>query len=122
METFVTEPLKIRDFSITFIPDFKKKPRRQIQYTYISFLNVPSKADGEALTEYVEQHATVAGKPRYPTKKLGEIEYLMGTRVYRVHSITEDIPRLIPLFGRRIKCIYDNQPQTNKNTANTTSN
>ena len=107
METFCTEPLKIRDFPVTFMPDFRKRPRRQLQYTYISFLNVPSEAEEEALTECVEQHVTVAGQPRYPTKKLGDIEYLTGTRVYRVHSIIEHIPRLIPLFGTQIKCIYN---------------
>ena len=48
-------------------------------------------------------------------KKLGEIEYRTGTKVYRVHSIVPHIPRLISLFGRQIKCIYDNQPDTTDN-------
>ena len=73
METFYTEPLKICDFSATFLPDFKKRPRRQIQYTYISFLNIPSDAEEETLTEYVEQHTTVVGQPRYPTKNWGTL-------------------------------------------------
>ena len=116
METFCTEPLTINDtYSTTFLPDFRKRTRKQIEPTYISFLNVPSEAEEDALTEFVEQHATVVGKPRYPRKKLGEIEYLTGTRVYRVHSIVQHIPRLISLFGRQIKCIYTNQPEITDN-------
>ena len=76
---------------------------------------MPSEAEEDALTEFVEQHATVVGKPRYPPKKLGEIEYLTGTRVYRVHSIVQHIPRFISLFGRQIKCIYTNKPETTDN-------
>ena len=116
METFCTEPLTFNDtYSITFLTDFRKRTRRNIQFTYISFLNVPSEAEEDTLNEFVEHHATVVGKPRYPTKKLGEIEYLTGTRVYRVHSIVKHIPRLISLFGRQIKCVYNNQPDTTTN-------
>ena len=46
---------------------------------------------------------------------MGEIEYLTETRVNRVHSIVQHIPRLISLFGRQIKCIYTNQPETTDN-------
>ena len=75
METFCTEQLTINDtYSITFLPDFRKRTRKQIELTYISFLNVPSEAEEDALTEFVEQHATVLGKPRYPRKKFMEIE------------------------------------------------
>ena len=116
METFCTEPLTINDtYSITFLPDFRKRTCQNIQFTYISFLNVPSEADEDVLTEFAEQHATVVGRPRYPTKQLGEIKYLTGTRVYRVHSIVNHIPRLISLFGRQINCIYNNQPDTTDN-------
>ena len=69
METFCTEPLTINDIcSTTFLPDFRKRTRKQIHYTYMSFLNVPSEAEEDALTEFVEQHATVVGKPRISKK------------------------------------------------------
>ena len=83
MERFCTEPLTINDtYSTTFLPDFRKRPHKQIHYTYMSLLNVPSKGEEDALTEFVEQHATVVGRPRYPKTKLGEIEYLTGTTQY----------------------------------------
>ena len=62
------------------------------------------------MTRFVKQHATVIGNPRYPLKELEDIKYFTGTRVYRVIRITQHIPRLISLFGRQIKCIYDGQP------------
>ena len=93
-----------------------KKERKQIHYTYISFLNIPTEAEEEALTHFVEQRATVFGNPRYPKKKLGDIEYLTGTRVYRVYNITQHILRLLSLFGRQIKCVYDDQPEDTDNT------
>ena len=63
------------------------------------------------MTEFVAQHATVVANPRYHTKKLAEIEYFTGTRVYRVHTIRNHIPCLLSLFGRQIKCIYTGQPE-----------
>ena len=114
MQTFCTEPLEIKDqFSILFQPDFRKRQRPPITYTYISFQNVPTEADEDAMTEFVEDHAIVVGHPRYPPKNLDGIEYLAGTRFCRVHSIRHHIPRLIKLFGRQIKCIYDGQPEQN---------
>ena len=74
-------------------------------------MNVPSEADEEAMTDFVKQYATVVGDPRYPIKTVQGIDYLTGTRIYRVHSITQHIPRLINLFGRQIKCIYTAQPE-----------
>lgn len=62
------------------------------------------------MTQFVEQHATVVGNPRYPIKRLDETEYLTGTKVYRVHKIQQHIPCLISLFRRQIKCIYDGKP------------
>ena len=61
----------------------------------------------------MEDHAIEVEQPRYPHKKLNGIEYLAGTRVYRVHTIRNHIPRLIKLFGRQIKCVYDAQPEEN---------
>ena len=111
METFCSESLQIQDFSVKFTPDFRKRNRITCEYHFISFLNVPSEADEEAMTDFVKQHATVVGNPRYPTKTVHGIDYLTGTRIYRVHSITKHIPRLINLFGRQIKCIYTVQPE-----------
>ena len=91
MKTFCSEPLKIQDFSVQFLPHFRKCTRRYYQYTYISF-NVPSEAEEKAMTDFVNQHATVVGDPRYPVKTVQDIDYMTGTRIYRVHSITEHIP------------------------------
>ena len=63
------------------------------------------------MTDFVKQYATVVGNPRYPTKTVQGIDYLTGTCIYRVHSISKHIPRLINLFGRQIKCIYTTQPE-----------
>ena len=64
METFCSEPLQIDDFLIHFLPDFRKKTRRYYDFTYISFLNVLSEAEEEAMTDYVKQFAIVIGNPR----------------------------------------------------------
>ena len=51
METSCTEPLTINDtYSTTFLPDFRKRTCQNIQFTYISFLNIPSEAEEDALT------------------------------------------------------------------------
>ena len=111
METFCSEPLQIQDFSVKFTPDFRKRKRITREYHFISFLNIPYEADEEAMTDFVKQYATVEGNPIYPTKTVQGIDYLIGTRIYRVHSIAKHIPRLINLFGRQIKCIYTAQPE-----------
>ena len=112
METFCSEPLQIEDFSVKFTPDFRKRTQIIHEYHFISFLNVPSEAEEEeAMTDFVKQNATVVGNPRYPTKTVQGIDYLTGTHIYRVHSITKHIPRLINLFGRQFKCIYTAQPE-----------
>ena len=91
-------------------PDFRKNTKRYMETEVISFLNVPLEADEEAMTQFVQQYATVLGKPRYPVERIDEIEYLTGTRIYHVHSRKKRIPRQITLFGRQIRCIYTNQP------------
>ena len=63
------------------------------------------------MTDLVKQFATVVANPQYPQKSLHGIHYMTGTRVYRVHSIQERIPRIIDLFGRKIKCVYTSQPE-----------
>ena len=65
IKTFCTEPLKIQDYSVQFKPDFKKRTRAYITYEYIPFLNVPSEAAEDAMTDFVTQFATVVGNPRY---------------------------------------------------------
>lgn len=71
METFCTEPLTINGtFQATFIPDFQKRKRNPIKFTYISFLNVTSETEDSALTQFVEEHVTVAGRPRYSMKNM----------------------------------------------------
>ena len=119
MQTFCSETLENKDqFSILFQPDFRKRQRPPITYTYISFQNVPTEPDKDAMTEFVEDHAIVVGHPRYPRKNLDGIEYLTGAQVYRVHTIRQHIPRLIKLFGSQIKCIYDGQPEQNTRQPN----
>ena len=111
METFCTDPLTVRDYSITFKPDFRKNNFRYQEPETISFLNVPSEADEDSMTQFVQQYAVVIGQPRYPTETINDIQYLTGTRIYRVHSRREHIPRIIKLFGRQIQCIYTKQPE-----------
>ena len=111
METFCTDPLTVRDYSITFKPDFCKNNFRYQEPETISFLNVPSEADEDSMTQFVQQYAVVIAQPRYPTETINDIQYLTGTRIYRVHSRREHIPRIIKLFGRQIQCIYTKQPE-----------
>ena len=99
METFCREPLHVKDYSVQFLPDFRKRRHICYDYTYISFLNVPSEAE-EAMNEYVQQYATVVGNPTYPVKTVEGIDYMTGTQIYRVHSLKEHIPRIINLFGQ----------------------
>lgn len=78
METFCSKLLKVSGYSIQFLPDFWKRNRRvYYQYTYISFLNVPSEVE-EAMTDFVRQYATVVGDPQYPVKSIAGIEYMTG--------------------------------------------
>ena len=63
------------------------------------------------MTQFVQQYAVVLGKPRYPTENMDGIDYLTGTRIYKVYSRKEHIPRRIKLFGRQTQCIYTNQPE-----------
>ena len=111
MQTFCTDPLTVRDYSITFKPDFRKNNFRFQEPETISFLNVPSEADEDSMTQFVQQYAVVVGRPRYPTETINDIQYLTGTRIYRVHSRREHIPRIIKIFGRQIQCIYRKQPE-----------
>lgn len=111
METFCINPLNVKNFSLTFKPDFTKRQTRYQEPETISFLNVPSEADEDSMTQYVQQYAAVIGRPRYPTEDINDIEYRTGTRIYRVHSRREHILRIVKLFGRQIKCIYTNQPE-----------
>ena len=110
METFCTNPLTVKNFSLTFKPDFSKRPTRYNEPETISFLNVPSEADEDSMTLFVQQYAVVIGKPRYPVETISDIEYLTGT-IYRVHSRREHILRIVKLFGREIQCIYTQQPE-----------
>ena len=63
------------------------------------------------MTQFVEQYAVAIGKPRYPVETISDTEYLTGTRIYRVYSRREHIPRIVKLFGRQIQCIYTQQPE-----------
>ena len=111
MEIFCTNPLTVKNFTITFTPDFKKKQQQLYETEIISFLDVPLEAEEETMTQHIQQYATVVGQPRYPTKTLGEIEYYTRTRIYRVPSRKEHITPQITFFGQQIRCIYTKQPQ-----------
>ena len=111
IETFCTNPLTVKNFSLTFKPDVSKRPTRYNEPETISLLNVPSEADEDSMTQFVQQYAVVIGKPRYPVETINDIKYLTGARIYRVHSRREHIPRIVKLFGRQIQCIYTQQPE-----------
>ena len=63
------------------------------------------------MTQFVQQYDVVIGRPRYPTENINDIEYLTGTRIYRIHSRREYITTIVKLFGRQIQCIYTTQPE-----------
>ena len=85
MELFCTEPLQIGNHFIGFRPDAKFiKPKQTHQLLNISFLNVPTEAPDEALTEFLQQYADIHGKPFYPQNDYQGIPYNTGTRVYQV--------------------------------------
>ena len=105
METFCTNPLKVKNFSISLKPDFSKRQTRYYKPETISFKNVPAEADEDSMTPFVQQYAVVIGKPRYPIETINDIDYLTGTRIYKVHSRKEHIPRTNKIFGRQTQCI-----------------
>ena len=63
------------------------------------------------MTQFVQQYAVVIGQLRYPTEDINNIEYLTATRIYKVHSRREHIPRISKLFVKQIQCLYTNQPE-----------
>ena len=64
------------------------------------------------MTQFVQQCAVVIGKPRYPIETINDIDYLTGTRIYKVHSRKKHIPRINKIFGRQTQCIYTKKTQT----------
>ena len=115
METFCSEPLTITDtYQISLRPDFIKRSRPNKRYTIISFFNIPTEADIQLLNDFLDQFADIEGEARYQTKKYNDIEYKTGTITYKVSNIVSDIPRYNTLFGRSIKCTYNNQPLQNQ--------
>ena len=115
MKNFCLEPLTITDtYQISFRPDFIKRYWPKKWYTTISFFNIPAEADIQLLNDFLDQFANVEGEARYQTKKYNDIEYRTGTITYKVSNIVTGIPRYNTLFGRSIKCIYDNQPLQNQ--------
>ena len=45
------------------------------------------------MTQFLQQYAVVLGKPRYPIENIDNIDYLIGTRIYKVHSRKEHTSR-----------------------------
>ena len=86
----------------------------QQRYTIISSSNIPAETDIQLLNEFPDQFADIEGGARYQTKKYNGIEYKTGTITYKVSNIVSDIPRYNTLFGRSIKCTYNNQPLQNQ--------
>lgn len=84
METFYTNPLNVKDFSLSFKSDFSKRPTRHHELEILSFLNVPPEADEDSMTQFVQQYAVLIGRPRYPVETINDIEYLARTRIYKV--------------------------------------
>ena len=59
METFCTNPLNVRNFSLTLKPDFTKLQTRYQEAETISFLNLPPEVDEDSMTQFVQQYAVV---------------------------------------------------------------
>ena len=93
MENLCTNLLNVKDYTITFKPDFTKRQKRYYETETILFLNVPSEGEEEAMTQFLQQYAVVLGKPRYPIENIDNIDYLIGTRIYKVHSRKEHTSR-----------------------------
>ena len=84
METFCTNPLNVKDFSLSFKSDYSKRPTRHHEPEILSFLNVPPEADEDSMTQFVQRYAVLIGRPRYPVETINDIEYLTRTRIYKV--------------------------------------
>lgn len=50
METFCTNPLHVRDFTVIFNLDFRKNQKRYFETEVISSLNVTSETDEDTMT------------------------------------------------------------------------
>ena len=119
METFYSEPLLVKGFTITFSP--KNKTPKTKTLLNISFINIPAETPDEPLTEYLQQYADIVGTPLHIQKDYNGIPYYTGTRVYQVNRLYQHIPRQIKdMFGRTILCIYDNQHTDNFKKRNNT--
>ena len=70
METFCTNPLNVRNFSLTLKPDFTKLQTRYQEAETISFLNLPPEVDEDSMTQFVQQYAVVIGHPGHPSEDM----------------------------------------------------
>ena len=83
METFYSEPLLVKGFTITFSP--KNKTPKTKTLLNISFTNIPAETPDEPLNEYLAQYADAVGTPLHI--HYNGIPYYTGTRVYQVNRL-----------------------------------
>ena len=105
METCCINVLNVKDYTITFKD--RNTTTKQKQF----FFKCTMWRRGRSYDTISSAICCSSGKPRYTIENIDDIDYLTGTRIYKVHSRKEHIPRQITLFGRQIQCIYTKQPE-----------
>lgn len=113
LEGFCKDGLAFDNFGtkVYFHPDYKQRPTER-KYLSVSLLNVPTEADQDKMTRFVEQYFTVIGEPYYPKEEYNGIYYYTGTRVFKCEKeVIEHPPRRVKIFRRYVRIICDNQPK-----------
>ena len=102
-------------------PSFQKLSSKKTKLLNISFLNVPTETPDEHLTDFLNQYADSWHTTSHIKKDYNGIFYMTGTRVYQVKKLHQHIPRILPnMCGRKILCIYDDQPIIQQRNTKTT--
>ena len=117
MSTFCTEPLTTpENNNVAFKPDYKPPLTRA--FIFISFWNVPLETKENQMTCYVKEYCDIHGV-HYPRESIRSITYHTGTRWDRCSNIKEHFPKVVHIFGRRVRVIYDGQPDSERKPNNT---
>lgn len=76
LEGFCKDGLAFDNFEtkVYFHPYYKQRPTER-KYLSVFFLNVPTEADQDKMTRFVEQYFTVIGEPYYPKEEYNGIYY-----------------------------------------------
>ena len=72
------------------------------------------------MTQFVQQYAVVIGQLKYPTEDINNREYLTATRIYKVHSRREHIPRISKLFLKQHHIENNSDNENKRKTTNMT--